>query len=204
MEFYFAIWLFALSTTITPGPNNIMIMASGVNFGAKQSFPHLLGICFGFPPMLIALGLGFNSIFSMYPIIHEGIKIIGVLYLLYLAWLIANSSPSSLDSTIAKPITFTKAALFQWLNPKAWVMAMGAISAYTSTDSNFLMQIMYIALVFFIVAFPCLCVWLFFGTKLKRHLKSVKHQQIFNKSMALLLVVSILPVLSALVGTVIA
>lgn len=204
MDLYFAIWLFAFSTTITPGPNNIMIMASGVNFGAKQSFPHLLGICFGFPPMLIALGLGFNHIFSMYPLLHESIKVIGVLYLLYLAWLIANSSPSSLDNTIAKPITFTKAALFQWLNPKAWVMAMGAISAYTSTGSNFLMQILYIALVFFIVAFPCLSVWLFFGTKLKKYLKSVQHQQIFNKSMAALLVISILPVIKTLIVVVIA
>jgi len=200
MEFYFAIWLFALSTTITPGPNNIMIMASGVNFGVKQSIPHLLGVCFGFPPMIIVLGLGFNTILSTYPIIHEAVKMIGVLYLFYLAWLIAKSSPSSLDKTIAKPITFIKAALFQWLNPKAWVMAIGAISVYTSASSNFLMQILYIALVFLIAAFPCQCIWLLFGTKLKKYLKSDKHQQIFNKSMAALLVVSILPVLSSLVS----
>lgn len=203
MEFYFAIWLFAFSTTITPGPNNIMIMASGVNFGVKQSIPHLLGVCLGFPPMIIILGLGFNTVLSTYPIIHDAVKAIGILYLLYLAWLIANASPSSLDKNIAKPITFIKAALFQWLNPKAWVMAIGAISVYTSTSSNFLLQILYIALVFLIAALPCQFIWLLFGTKLKRYLKSVKHQQIFNKLMALLLVISVLPILSTFVETII-
>lgn len=198
MELYLAIWLFALSTTITPGPNNIMIMASGVNFGAKKSIPHLLGICFGFPPMILVLGLGFNAILSTYPIIHESIQIIGVLYLLYLAWLIANSSPSSLDGVVPKPSSFIKAALFQWLNPKAWIMAMGAISAYTSAGSNFLGQILYITFVFFAVAIPCLSIWLILGTKLKRYLQAAKHQQIFNKSMATLLVISILPVLVTL------
>jgi threonine/homoserine/homoserine lactone efflux protein len=204
MELYFAIWLFALSTTITPGPNNIMIMASGVNFGIRRSIPHLLGVCFGFPPMVISLGLGFNHVLSMYPIIHESIKVIGVLYLLYLAWLIANSSPSSLDSDIAKPISFIKAALFQWLNPKAWVMAIGAISAYTSITSNIFMQILYIALVFFIVAFPCLCVWLFFGTTLKKYLTNIKHQKMFNKVMASILVLSVVPAIHAVVNEIVA
>jgi len=170
-----------------------MIMTSGVNFGMKRSMPHLLGISFGFPLMAILLGLGFNNLLSMYPIIHESIKVIGILYLVYLALLIAHSSPRSLESNVTKPISFIKAALFQWLNPKAWIMAIGAISAYTTVSSNFLIQVLYI------VAIPCLCLWLFFGATLKKYLTSSKHQNIFNRAMAMLLVISVLPALLSMV-----
>lgn len=91
LELYLALFIFSLSTGITPGPNNIMLMTSGMNFGIKQSIPHLLGICFGFPVMIILIGLGFSVVFEKYPILHEAIKILGLLYLLYLAWLIASA-----------------------------------------------------------------------------------------------------------------
>ncbi|TMM46334.1 LysE family translocator [Colwellia ponticola] len=199
MEFYLTILLFAASTTITPGPNNIMIMASGLNYGIKNSTPHLLGICFGFPAMVILVGLGFSVIFEKYPLLHEIIKVLGVIYLLYLAWLIAASSPSSLDSKKAQPLSFIQAAFFQWVNPKAWVMATGAVSAYTSVSADVFMQVSYIALAFFIVAFPCVGMWLYFGASLKKYLKSSKHQKVFNLTMALLLFLSVLPVLQELV-----
>lgn len=199
MEFYLAVLLFAVSSTVTPGPNNIMIMTSGLNYGVKNSIPHLLGICFGFPVMVILVGLGFSVVFEMYPLFHEAIKVFGVLYLLYLAWLIASSSPVSLEGKKTKPLSFTQAALFQWVNPKAWVVATGAVSAYTSVSSDIFAQVILIALAFLIVAIPSLSVWLIFGVGIKQYLKSPRHQKIFNLSMALLLIGSIIPVLKTLV-----
>lgn len=199
MGIYLAIIIFAISTTVTPGPNNIMIMTSGLNHGVKNSIPHLFGICVGFPVMVIMVGLGFSVVFETYPVFHEVIKVLGVAYLLYLAWLIASSSSTSLEVEKSKPLNFTQAALFQWVNPKAWVIATGAVSAYTSISSDIFIQVIFIALAFFIVAFPCVGIWLFFGVGLKKYFNSPKHQKTFNLSMALLLVGSVLPVVKELV-----
>lgn len=199
MEFYLSIMIFAISSTVTPGPNNIMILTSGLNYGVKNSIPHLLGICFGFPVMIIVIGFGFSVIFERYPLFNEVIKVLGVVYLLYLAWLIASSSPVSLEGKTSKPLNFIQAALFQWVNPKAWVVATGAVSAYTSVSSDMFAQVISIALAFLIVAIPSLSVWLIFGVGIKKYLKSPKHQKIFNLSMSLLLVGSVFPVLKTLV-----
>jgi threonine/homoserine/homoserine lactone efflux protein len=199
MEFYLSILIFAVSSTVTPGPNNIMILTSGLNYGVKNSIPHLLGISFGFPVMVIVIGFGFSVIFERYPVFNEVIKVLGVVYLLYLAWLIASSSPVSLEGKKSKPLSFFQAALFQWVNPKAWVVATGAVSAYTSVSSDIFSQVIFIALAFLFVAIPSLSVWLIFGVGIKKYLKSSRHQKIFNLSMALLLIGSIIPVLKALV-----
>jgi threonine/homoserine/homoserine lactone efflux protein len=130
-------------------------MASGLNYGIKNSLPHLFGICVGFPTMIVMVGLGFNVMFEKYPLLHEVIKVLGVVYLLYLAWKIFTSSPTPTESVNSKPLSFIKAASFQWVNPKAWVMATGAISAFTSVSSDALVQVINIAFVFLIVAFPC-------------------------------------------------
>ena len=199
MELYIAILIFAISSTVTPGPNNIMIMTSGLNFGIKRSMPHLMGICLGFPLMVAAVGLGFGTLFEKLPILHEIIKVLGVAYLLYLAWLVASAAPSNLEgSKESNPLTFMQAALFQWINPKAWVMATGAVAAYTSQDTEMFVQVMAISLSFFAAGFPCVGIWLIFGSGLKRFLKERLYQRIFNISMALLLVVSVLPVLNEL------
>ena len=195
MDLYLAILLFATSTTVTPGPNNIMIMTSGLNYGIKNSVPHLLGICFGFPAMVLVVGLGFSVVFEQWPLLHQLINLVGVTYLLYLAWLIANASPTSLERKASKPLRFLQAALFQWVNPKAWVMATGAVSAYTTATASLTPQVLLITLAFFIVAFPCVGIWLVFGNSLKKWLTSTKQQKVFNLSMALLLVTSIIPVL---------
>ncbi|WP_366523468.1 LysE family translocator [uncultured Microbulbifer sp.] len=108
--------MFAFSITNTPGPNNVMIMASGMNYGTKRSFPHFLEICIGFLLMVICICLG--VLCKKFPLMHEGIKILGVAYLLYHSWLVARSKPSELQGTSTKPLTFFQAALCQWLNPK--------------------------------------------------------------------------------------
>ena len=194
MTLYLAILLFAFSATITPGPNNIMIMASGLNYGFRRSIPHLLGICLGFPAMVITVGMGLGIIFEQYPVIHQVIKVLGTLYLIYLSWLIATAPVSSLETKAGHPLTFFTAALFQWVNPKAWVMITGAMAAYTTTDKNLTLQIFSIASAFLLVTFPCVGIWLFFGITLKRFLSNNFYHRVFNIVMALLLLISIAPI----------
>lgn len=195
MELYLAIFVFGVSTGITPGPNNIMLMTSGMNFGIKRSIPHVLGICVGFPVMIILIGLGFSIVFEKFPILHEVIKILGLVYLLYLSWLIANASPDKLESKESKPFTFLQAALFQWVNPKAWVVATSSISAYTTLEGNIYSQVLIIAISFFFAAIIATSTWLVFGKGIKQVLQSTKQQRIFNISMAALLVASVFPVI---------
>ncbi|SUI74366.1 LysE family translocator [Shewanella morhuae] len=196
MELILAIALFAFSSGITPGPNNIMLMTSGVNFGVKRSIPHLMGISLGFPTMILAIGLGLSALFQTYPVIHQIIKVIGITYLLYLSWLIANSSSKMEGKTIAKPFSFIQAAAFQWVNPKGWIMTVGAIATFTSVQQDLTAQVITIATVFLCIAFPCALVWLGFGVVLKRLLKNPRQQKIFNISMAVLLVASIIPMIA--------
>lgn len=195
MELYLAIFLFGLSAGITPGPNNIMLMASGMNFGIKKSIPHITGVCIGFPVMVILIGLGFSIVFEQYPVLHEVIKVLGLVYLLFLSWLIASASPDKLEGKKSKPFSFIQAALFQWVNPKAWVIATSSISAYTTLDANIHWQVLLIATIFFIAAVISSSTWLVFGRGIKKVLQSPKQQRLFNISMALVLVASVVPVL---------
>ncbi|MDA7753564.1 LysE family translocator [Pseudomonadales bacterium] len=199
MTLYLAILLFAFAATITPGPNNIMIMASGLNYGFRRSLPHLLGICLGFPAMVIMVGMGMGLIFDQYPITHQVIKILGILYLIYLSWLIATAPVSSLEAKAGQPLTFFSAVLFQWVNPKAWVMITGAMAAYTTADENLTLQILTITSAFLLVTFPCVAVWLFFGVSLKRFLSNDLYHKVFNIVMALLLLLSIAPIVLELI-----
>ena len=195
MELYLAIFLFGLSAGITPGPNNIMLMASGMNFGIKKSIPHISGVCIGFPVMVILIGLGFSIVFEQYPVLHEVIKVLGLVYLLFLSWLIASASPDKLEGKKSKPFSFIQAALFQWVNPKAWVIATSSISAYTTLAADIYWQVLLIAAIFFFAAVISSSTWLVFGRGIKKILQSPKQQRLFNISMALVLVASVVPVL---------
>ncbi|OBT13990.1 lysine transporter LysE [Vibrio sp. UCD-FRSSP16_10] len=194
MELFSALLLFAFSSTITPGPNNIMIMASGMNYGVQRSLPHFFGICIGFPTMVIAIGLGLGAVFTWMPVLHDVIKVLGIIYLLYLAWKIASAETASLYSKKTDPFTFIQGALFQWVNPKAWIMGMGAVATFTSQSLNIYAQVGLIAAIFLLVAFPCVGMWLVFGSKVRGLLSQPKQQKIFNVCMAILLVLSIAPV----------
>ncbi len=154
MEYYFAILLFAFTASITPGPNNVMIMTSGVNYGVRHSLPHFFGICLGFPVMVILVGLGIGTVFERFPVVHEVIKVVGVAYLLYLSWRIATASPVSLEGGQGKPLTFWQAVLFQWVNPKAWVMVTGAVAAFTSVSNGIYLQVLLITSAFTLAVFP--------------------------------------------------
>lgn len=198
MEIFIAVLFFAFSTTITPGPNNVMIMSSGVNYGVRASMPHFLGICLGFPLMVLLVGFGFGVIFEKFPNLHQLIKVVGVAYLLWLAWHIASAEPKAIKRGDKKPFTFWQAALFQWVNAKAWMMASGAVAAYTTVQGNPVMEVVAITLAFLLMAFPCVGVWLLFGSLLRKVLSNSIFQRVFNITMGLILVASIIPVLQEL------
>jgi len=181
--------LFALSTTFTPGPNNLMIMNSGMNFGIKKSLPHYLGICLGFPAMVLIVALGLGVIFMKYAWIKHALKIIGSLYMLYLAWQILRSNKANMDKT-KRPLSFIQAVLFQWVNPKAWLMAIGTISIFTIANTSINNAII-ISLVYFLMCIPCIGAWLLFGKFLQHILRTPNQRIVFNILMALALVASI-------------
>ncbi|NOI80042.1 LysE family translocator [Vibrio tubiashii] len=194
MEYLLSVALFAISSSVTPGPNNIMVMTSGVNFGVKKTMPLLLGICVGFTIMLLLVGLGFGQLFNLFPQLDVVIKTLGTAYLLYLAWQIAQSGNVSAAGGQPKPLGFMKGALFQWVNGKAWVVAIGAISAFTTVGDTYMSQNLTIAMTFFVASFPCVGVWLMFGSVLRQYLQKPSYLRLFNLTMSILLAISVLPV----------
>ena len=144
-ELLLAFILFAFVTSVTPGPNNMMLLASGVNFGIRRSLPHMLGISLGFMLLVAAVGLGLGQLFEQFPPLYTVLRYGGAAYLLYLAWKIAGSgAPDADGKATGKPFTFLQAAAFQWVNPKAWIMAIGAITTYTPQE-GFLVNVLLIA-----------------------------------------------------------
>ena len=185
--------LFALVTSITPGPNNMMLLASGVNFGFRRTLPHMLGISTGFMVLVLAVGFGLGGLFQTWPVLYTLLRYIGGAYLLYLAWKIATSGPANEDDKPqGKPMSFMAAALFQWVNPKAWVMAIGAISTYTPMQGYFT-NVLVIAAVFALINLPGVSIWAGFGSLLRNVLRDPRGLRIFNGVMALLLVLSLYP-----------
>jgi len=184
---------FTLSTVLTPGPNNIMLLSSGLTFGYKKTLPHILGIIFGFPFMVILVGLGMGVVFENYPFLFQIVKVIGILYLFWLAYKIANSA-DNYDTTIkSKPLTFLEAAAFQWLNPKGWIMAITSVSVFVTSSQNYFMQVVFVSFIYFLSGMISTNSWTLGGVLLKKFIKSEKSIGIFNKLMALLLVLSIIP-----------
>ncbi|MFC0119124.1 LysE family translocator [Pseudoalteromonas xiamenensis] len=198
MDYLLAITLFAFASSVTPGPNNILVMSSGVNFGMWRSVPLLCGICVGFAFMVVLVGLGFSQVFERFPEFHVWLKVAGVLYLLYLAWLIGTSNSTLEIKAQGKPLTFTNGALFQWVNAKAWVVATGAIATFTDSGNEAGLGYLIIGLVYLFVAFPSVGIWLWFGSFLSRFLHTTRNHRRFNYVMASLLALSILPVLNEL------
>lgn len=172
-----------------------MIMTSGVNHGFRKSIPHLAGIDLGFPLMLVAVGLGIAELFDVFPILFTVMKVVGVLYLSFLALKIATTPEQSFEQVKAKPLNFVQAALFQWVNPKAWIMCVGAVVTYASAGETYFQQVLLIALIFILFGAPCTIVWLSFGSSLKQVLCKPSYLKIFNISMASLLMASLVPVM---------
>ncbi len=197
LELLTAFGIFSFVSSITPGPNNLMLMSSGANFGIKRTLPHMFGVCIGFTLMVALVGIGLIEVFAAFPVFYDVLKIVSVLYLLYLAYKIARSSEPiksvSGNEQQPTPISFLQAASFQWVNPKAWSMALTAVTVYS--PSNTLSSIVIIAAIFGLINFPCINCWVYLGKQLRRFLNTPKRLTAFNYSMAGLLVLSLYPVL---------
>lgn len=194
LDVFLALLGFSFVSSVTPGPNNIMLLTSGVNFGFKRTLPHMFGIAFGFGVLLLAVGFGLKEVFEEFPQVQLVIKILGAAYLLYLAWNIANSGPVEVGEASSKPMTFMAAALFQWVNPKAWVMAITAMTVYTG-QPDFTTSVFIVCFAFVVINFPSVSIWCGFGVWLRELLRDPKKLKVFNISMALLLVASLWPML---------
>ena len=185
---------FALASTMTPGPNNIMLLSSGLTFGYKRTIPHALGINCGFPLMVLCVGSGVGKLFEVYPFIYTILKIFGIGYLSWMAWHIANTKGTlSTKNKHDKPFTFLQAALFQWINPKAWVMAVTSTTAFITDHQIASIQVMIIACIYFFSAMLSTNSWALGGVLLKRFIQNDRLVQAFNIAMAILIIGSILP-----------
>jgi threonine/homoserine/homoserine lactone efflux protein len=195
LQFTIAFIAFAVAAFYTPGPNNIMLMSSGLNYGFRRTLPHIAGITLGFAFLILVVGLGMGAIFAAYPVLQIVLKYAGAIYLLYLAVIIAMSKPADADKAASgQPMTFIGAALFQWINVKGWVIAAGTITAYAAIAA-YPWNMLVLTLLSLVVGLTSSTTWAFFGSAMQPLVSSPRAIRIFNIVMALLLLASLYPVL---------
>jgi threonine/homoserine/homoserine lactone efflux protein len=187
-----ALITFCLATTITPGPNNMMLLSSGATFGLRRTAPHILGISSGCAVMVLVLGFCMNGVAQHLPLLLLILHIVSAIYLVWLAWRIATSDSPHEAGAKKRPLRLLDAAAFQWVNPKAWVMVLGAITSF-ARPGHMVLDVPIIALVLIIVGLPCITLWAGSGTMLKGVFRNPRALRAFNYSMASLLVLSIVP-----------
>tara|TARA_A100001015_G_scaffold260747_1_gene305739 strand:+ start:1596 stop:2201 length:606 start_codon:yes stop_codon:yes gene_type:complete len=194
VELIFALFIFAFVSSITPGPNNIMLMASGTNFGFRKTIPHILGINIGYSMLTFSLGIGLMEVFNLFPLIKIILKSLCSGYLVYLSYRIATSSTSTdkNEKQKSRPFSFTEAMLFQWVNPKGWTMALSAITIYSPT--NALSGIILVTVAFSITNFPCQCLWTLLGQQFRKLMSSSFKLKMFNYIMAGLLMLTLIQI----------
>ena len=187
--------IFSFVAFFTPGPNNLMLMTSGLNFGFRRTLPHLFGVELGYAFMFMCVGLGLGVVFTTYPILYTIIKYAGALYMLYLAWKIGTSEPPDPNQTqtTKQPLTFLQAAAFQWVNPKAIAMSVGTVASY-SAIANYPTNVLVMTGMFIALGVPSCAAWAGFGVILQKFLHKPKIVRGFNVLMALLLAASLYPV----------
>ena len=203
-EMLLALAGFSFVSSVTPGPNNLMLLASGVNYGFVRTIPHMLGIGIGFAVLLLCTGFGLGQLFERVPSAYLVLQIAGAAYLLYLAWRIANAAPPEPRGTgegaagqadSGRPMWFIEAAAFQWVNPKAWVMAVTSMSIYTNPQAH-TASVLTIAAMFTLINVPTVSLWCGMGTALREFLSDPAKLRLFNWTMAGLLVLSLWPMLA--------
>ncbi len=191
---FLALITFAAITAWTPGPNNTILMASGMNYGFRRTIPMIAGVCIGFPFMIGVIGLGLGKVFEIYPLVYTVMKYGGAAYMLWLAWKIATSTPSSEAAAAGKPLTFLQGAAFQWINPKAWIMAGTALSAYT-LPQNYYLGVLTVVLTFVVMGFTSASGWALFGSSLRHVMNDPRYFRAINIALAITLVASLVPML---------
>ncbi|WP_067519895.1 LysE family translocator [Endozoicomonas ascidiicola] len=180
-QFILSVAIFAVAMTGTPGPNNMMLTASGANFGYWRSLPHIVGIGLGVVVLILLMSAGLGAVFQKFPIVQEVLKWISSAYLLFLAWKIGSApAPEQHDARVARPMTLIQAATFQFVNPKAWAMAITAIGSFTLGGDQYWLSALMIALVFWVVGFPCISLWTGFGTLIGKAIRSPGQWRVFN------------------------
>ena len=194
LDVVYALIVFCFVSGVTPGPNNLMLMNSGLNFGFRRTVPHLLGVVIGFSLMVALIGLGLDAIFSRFPNVLPLMRWAGAAYMLWLAWRIARAGPVKDSAGASQPLGFLGAAAFQWINPKAWAIAIGALTAY-SVSPDYAYSVAAVSCAYALVGLPSSGAWVAFGSAMRRVLSDPRRVRPFNWSMAALLVASVVPVL---------
>jgi threonine/homoserine/homoserine lactone efflux protein len=190
---FLALLVFAAIAAYTPGPNNTILMASGINYGFRRTLPMIFGVGLGFPLMIACVGLGLGKVFEVFPQIYTALKYLGAAYMLWLAYKIGTSKPSSDENgRDAKPLTFLQGAAFQWVNPKGWIMAVTALSAYTLA-SDYYYGVAVIVATFIFMGFTSAATWALFGVILKDLMGNPKWFRVINYGLAALLILSLIP-----------
>ena len=192
IELLTALITFAFVASVTPGPNNLMLMASGANFGVLRTLPHFFGISLGFGVMVVLIGIGLIKVFEAYPLSYEVLRWFSIAYLAWLAWKIATATGTGATRSRGRPLNWVQAALFQWVNPKAWAFGLTAITAYAPSQS--LVAVSMIAFVLVVVNVPSIFVWVVLGSRLQHWLGNGPRLRAFNWVMAGLLMMSLYPV----------
>lgn len=202
LELIAALAVFTTAGSITPGPNNLMLLTSGATFGFRRSVPHIAGILIGFLVMVILVGLGLLQVFTLFPASYTALKIAAVAYLLFLAWKIATAAPPDAAgdgdgdgdrARNSRPLTFWQAALFQYVNPKALAFSLAAVSAYTP-PSRPLYSVFVVAAVFTASNLLSTCTWTAAGVQARRLLSDPVKLRVFNITVAVLLAGSLYPI----------
>jgi threonine/homoserine/homoserine lactone efflux protein len=195
LELFLGLLLFAGVAAFTPGPNNTLLMAAGMNFGFRRTWPMILGVTVGFPLMIGLVGLGLGQVFAAYPLIYQTLKYVGAAYMLYLAWKIATSAPNDSSLANSKPLGFVQMCLFQWVNPKGWVMAVTALSAYTLA-ADYYLGVATVVGVFVFMGITSAMIWAAFGAGLKQVMTNPAYFRVINVGLGFLLVLSLVPMLT--------
>ncbi len=194
-DLFLALLVFASIAAFTPGPNNTLLMASGINFGFRKTLPLVLGVAFGFPLMIACIGFALGRFFELSSVLYKVMQYVGGAYMLWLAWKIGSSKPAvDRDVAVGNPMTFLQACAFQWINPKGWVMAVTALSTYTlATHYNF--GVVVIVLTAFVMGIGSATTWALFGVGFKHVLNDERYYRYINWGLALALVASLAPML---------
>lgn len=198
IDLIWALVAFAFATSITPGPNNILLLSSGVNFGLPRTLPHMLGITLGFSFMLMVVSFGLGQFILSNRFLHGSLNLFSAAYLLWLAWKVARSTPIEGSAARANPMTFLQAAAFQWVNPKAWYIAVAAAAAYANPDQQ-IASTLTMSVVYGLVNFPSIMCWAAFGSTMRRFLARPAMLAAFNWTMSALLVLSLWPIIRGIV-----
>jgi len=186
---------FVVASTVTPGPNNLMVLASGANWGLARTLPHILGIAMGFPVMIVAIGFGIGAVIEAAPWLETVLKYTAFAYLLWLAWKVSQAGRPDGGPADSKPLSLLQAAAFQWVNPKAWAIMLSGIALFVPAVGNRVLQIGVFALLFGLACIPNGVMWALFGRAIAGFLQDDTRRHWFNVAMAILLVASALPAL---------